>query len=97
MNARVELDRFPAGWSLSDDGKEIHRTFTFRDYHRVLAFVNAVAWIAHRQDHHPDLEVGYSRVTVRYTTHSAGGLTPKDVAAASAVDALGADEVAEDV
>ena len=93
MSVSDDLARVAPRWRVTPDGKEIRRTFSFPDYHRVMAFVNAVAWIAHRQDHHPDLEVGYSRVTVRYSTHSAGGLTGKDVAAAAAVDALGADRV----
>jgi 4a-hydroxytetrahydrobiopterin dehydratase len=54
----------------------------------VMAFVNAVAFIAHAQDHHPDLSVHYSRCIVRYNTHDAGGLTDTDFAAAAKVDAL---------
>jgi 4a-hydroxytetrahydrobiopterin dehydratase len=75
-----------AGWRSS--GKEISRTFSFRNYYETMAFVNAVAFIAHRQDHHPDLEVGYNKCTVRYSSHSVGGLSEKDFAAAAAVNAL---------
>jgi 4a-hydroxytetrahydrobiopterin dehydratase len=50
--------------------------------------VNCLAWIAHRSDHHPDLEVGYNRCRVAFTTHSAGGLTDKDFANAARIDAL---------
>jgi 4a-hydroxytetrahydrobiopterin dehydratase len=53
-----------------------------------MAFVNAVAWIAHEQDHHPDLEVGYSRCRLRYSTHDVGGLSRNDFICAAKVDAL---------
>jgi 4a-hydroxytetrahydrobiopterin dehydratase len=74
------------GWA-NQDGC-IAKEFRFPDYHATLAFVNAVAWIAHRADHHPDLEVGYNRCLVRYTTHDAGGLSERDFACAARVDAL---------
>lgn len=74
-------------WALRDGA--LQRTFTFGNYHKTIAFVNAVAWIAHRMDHHPDLLVGYSRCVVRYSTHSAGGITELDFEAMVAVDALG--------
>lgn len=69
-------------------GKRIEKTFRFANYHETLAFVNAVAWIAHRADHHPDLEVGYNRCRIAYTTHDAGGLSERDFACAARVDAL---------
>ena len=74
------------GWSR--DGNAITRIFKFANYHETIAFVNASAWISHRTDHHPDLEVGYNRCVVRYSTHSAGGLTEKDFACAARLDAL---------
>jgi len=74
------------GWTCRDNA--IVKTFTFAGYDETVAFVNAVAWIARRCDHHPDLEVGYDRCVVRLSTHSAGGLTDKDFAAATRIDAL---------
>jgi 4a-hydroxytetrahydrobiopterin dehydratase len=74
------------GWQR--DGQHIVKTYRFKNYHETMAFVNAAAWIAHRQDHHPDLSVGYKECTVSYTTHSAGGLTEKDFASAAKLDAL---------
>jgi 4a-hydroxytetrahydrobiopterin dehydratase len=76
------------GWTLDDAARQISRTFEFKDFHQVMAFVNAVAWIAHREDHHPDLEVGFNRVGLRYTTHDAGGLTENDFICAAKVDRL---------
>jgi 4a-hydroxytetrahydrobiopterin dehydratase len=75
-------------WSLADDAKELSRTFQFRDYYGTMAFVNAVAWMAHQEDHHPDLEVGYNRCRVRYSTHAIGGLSDNDFICAAKVDAL---------
>jgi 4a-hydroxytetrahydrobiopterin dehydratase len=77
------------GWSRAGAHQEcIEKTFRFANYHETMAFVNAVAWIAHRSDHHPDLEVGYNRCRVSYTTHDAGGLSERDFASAARVDAL---------
>lgn len=74
------------GWQVQ--GAALQRTFAFRDYHATLAFVNAVAWIAHQGDHHPELQVGYNRCQVQWSTHSAAGLTLKDLICAAQVDAL---------
>jgi len=74
------------GWVCRDDA--IVKTYRFGDYHQTIAFVNATAWISHRQDHHPDLAVGYNQCAVTYTTHSAGGLTARDFACAAKIDAL---------
>ena len=70
-------------------GDEIAKTYRFKNYFETMAFVNATAWISHREDHHPDLEVGYNKVRVRYSTHSVGGLSDKDFDCAAKVDALG--------
>jgi 4a-hydroxytetrahydrobiopterin dehydratase len=78
------------GWQLSGSGADvaIEREFKFDDYYRTMAFVNAVAFIANKQDHHPDLSVHYNRCVVRFSTHSAQGLTELDFECASLVDAL---------
>lgn len=88
--AAAALGRLHPDWRLEEEGRAIVRDLRFADFHRTMAFVNAVAWIAHRQDHHPDLTVGYNRCRVRYSTHATGGLSDLDLAAAAAVDALGA-------
>lgn len=75
-------------WSLNEGGTEIHRTYEFKNYYQTMAFVNALAWIAHREDHHPDIEVGYKRCHVRYSTHSIGGLSENDFICAAKIDAL---------
>ena len=82
------LEQLHADWTLSGDNKSISRTFRFKDYYQTLAFVNALAWIAHGEDHHPDLEVGYNRCLVRYSTHAVGGLSENDFICAAKIDAL---------
>ena len=74
------------GWGQRD--KAIEKVFKFADYHETMAFVNAVAWVAHQEDHHPDLEVGYNKCVVRYSTHSVGGLSENDFICAAKVEAL---------
>jgi 4a-hydroxytetrahydrobiopterin dehydratase len=76
------------GWEMSPGEDAISKTFRFEDHYRTMAFVNAVAWIAHREDHHPDLEVGYNRCTVRYSTHDVGGLSENDFICAAKVERL---------
>ena len=77
-----------AGWSFA--GNRIEKTFAFADYGQTIAFVNAVAWIAQRQDHHPDLAVGYDRCSVAFSTHDAGGVTLNDCICAAKVERLAA-------
>ena len=75
-------------WQVDADGLALTRDFRFADFHSTMAFVNAVAWIAHVEDHHPDLEVGYGHCRVTFSTHSVGGLSENDFICAAKVDAL---------
>jgi 4a-hydroxytetrahydrobiopterin dehydratase len=74
------------GWSLTDGA--IEKTYSFKNYHETMAFVNALAWIAHAEDHHPDLLVKYSTCQVRFNTHSVGGISINDFICAAKADAL---------
>ena len=74
------------GWEASDN--RITKTFRFANYYETMAFVNAVAYTAHREDHHPDLSVHYSRAVVAYSTHDAGGVTLNDCICAAKIEAL---------
>ena len=74
------------GWAL--DGKSIAKTYQFKNYFDTMAFVNAAAWVSHREDHHPDLEVGYNTCRVRYSTHSVGGLSENDFICAAKLESL---------
>ena len=66
----------------------IRRTFTKRDFVRAMAFVNAVALLAERANHHPDIDIRWNRVALTLSTHSAGGVTEKDIALARSINAL---------
>ena len=74
------------GWK--QQGDAITKTFNFKNYYETMAFVNAAAWVSHRQDHHPDMEVGYNKCRVRYSTHSVGGLSENDFICAAKLEAL---------
>lgn len=74
------------GWQ--EQNNEISKTYSFQNYYQTMAFVNAVAWISHRQDHHPDLDVGYNRCRVRYSTHAIGGLSDNDFICAAKIETL---------
>jgi len=74
------------GWALVDGA--VQKRFEFADFHRTVAFVNALAWIANAEDHHPDLLVSYGHCTVRFNTHSVGGISINDFICAAKVDAL---------
>lgn len=78
------------GWRLSGDGAEvaIEKTFSFADYHQTLAFVNALAFVAHRCNHHPELMVRYGHCTVRWQTHDVAGISRADFDCAAQTDAL---------
>jgi 4a-hydroxytetrahydrobiopterin dehydratase len=87
--ARVrELLPDVAGWELVEDGHALSKTFRFKDYYRTMAFVNALAFIANREDHHPDLSVHYDRCVVRFSTHDVGGLSENDFICAAKAEAL---------
>jgi 4a-hydroxytetrahydrobiopterin dehydratase len=78
------------GWTLQGDGAEltIAKRYDCADFHEVMAFANAVAWIAHQRDHHPELLLGPRQCTVRWRTHDAGGISRLDFECAAQVDAL---------
>jgi len=75
-----------AGWAL--EGGMIRRTFVFQDFRASMAFVNRVADAAEAADHHPDIDIRYSKVTLALVTHDAGGLTFRDTKLAEEADAL---------
>lgn len=85
--ANILLQQIP-DWNIIDQGNAIQRTFIFKGYGKTMAFVNAVAWIAHQEGHHPDMQVSFDRCTVCYTTHAVHGLTENDFICAAKVDDL---------
>lgn len=74
------------GWTRA--GNSISKEFIFSDHYHLMAFINAIAWIAHRSNHHPDIRYSYKTCTVSFTTHDAGGLSENDFICAAKVDIL---------
>jgi len=72
------------GWE--QIGQEIAKIYKFKNYYETMAFVNAIAWVSHKEGHHPDLEVSYSQCRVRYSTHAIGGLTENDFICAAKIE-----------
>ena len=81
------LQDFP-DWKLNSEAQMISRTLRFKNFYETMAFVNALAWIAHREDHHPDLEVGYNRCVVHYRTDAVDGLSENDFICAAKINDL---------
>lgn len=76
------------GWSYEEERNCLIKEFTFKGFYKTMGFVNAVAFIANKEIHHPDLEVSYNKCVVRYQTHDAGGITVNDIKCAKAIEAL---------
>jgi len=74
------------GWTYANG--RIGKTFDFKDHYQAMAYANAAAWISHREDHHPDLTVGYNRCRVEYVTHAINGLSENDFICAAKLDRL---------
>ncbi len=85
---RRQLTELDARWQLMPPNLAIQARFCFRNFHQVMAFVNAVADVAHQQDHHPEIQLAYRECTVSWTTHAASGLTLNDFICAARTDAL---------
>ena len=74
------------GWEHANG--RIAKSYSFKNYYQTMAFVNAAAWISHREDHHPDITVGYNQCRVEYWTHAIGGLSENDFICAAKLDKL---------
>ena len=76
------------GWELADDTKSIRRRFEFKGFYKCMSFINAMAWVANTENHHPDFSAGYSFCEVTFTTHAIDGLSENDFICAAKVNAL---------
>ncbi len=85
---KVLMPQLAKGWEVTHDAKQLKRSFKFHNFYETMAFVNAIAWFANQDNHHPDLEVGYNYCHITYMTHALQGLTPNDFISAAKVDAL---------
>ena len=89
--SRSEAEKFLQdipGWQLADDNKSITRRFEFKGFYKCMAFINAMAWIANAENHHPDFSAGYSYCEVTFTTHAIDGLSENDFICAAKINAL---------
>lgn len=85
MNLMPQLNK---NWQVFHDKKSIQRAYTFNDFYETMGFVNAVAFIANFENHHPDLDIGYNYCTIKFMTHALKGLSQNDFICAAKVDAL---------
>jgi len=83
---KSHLKEISPEWQLAEDNKSISRTFKLKNYYDTMAFVNVVAMVAHRQDHHPEMTVTYNTCRVEFSTHSVDGLSLNDFICAAKVD-----------
>ena len=86
--AKLLTKKLHKDWKLAQDSKSLTRSLTFKDFYRTMSFVNAAAYIANSEDHHPDLEVGYDYCRITYSTHAIGGLSVNDFICAAKLDRL---------
>ena len=87
QEAEAMMDKIP-DWELSEDAKVISRRFEFKGFFRTMAFINAMAWIANTENHHPDFSAGYNYCDIDFTTHAIDGLSENDFICAAKVNAL---------
>lgn len=81
------LEKIPE-WGVEESRKKIYRIFKFDDFYQTMAFVNAIAWLAHQENHHPHIEIGYDNCVVQYWTHAIDGISENDFICASKVNQL---------
>jgi len=73
-------------WILNNTGNNICKEFSFKNYYQTIAFVNAVAWIVHQQNHHPEIKISYNKCNIIFNTHSVSGLSINDFICAAKIN-----------
>jgi 4a-hydroxytetrahydrobiopterin dehydratase len=86
--AALELLKDLPGWELSSDARMITRRFEFKGFYKTMSFINAMAWLVNKENHHPDFSAGYNFCEVGFTTHAIDGLSENDFICAAKVSAL---------
>lgn len=87
QEAKRMLAQVP-GWSLDENSKYLFRKFKFKGFYATMSLVNAVAYMAQKEGHHPDMEVGYDSLQIKYTTHAIDGLSENDFICAAKINDL---------
>ncbi len=82
------MSQLAKGWDVSNDNRMLKKSFAFKNFYETMAFVNALAWIANLENHHPDLEIGYNYCHVSFMTHALNGLSHNDFICAAKTDNL---------
>ncbi len=82
------LPQLSKGWTVNSDNKMIKKSCSFKNFYETMAFVNAIAWIANTENHHPDLEIGYNYCRINFMTHALDGLSHNDFICAAKIDKL---------
>ena len=82
------MSQLAEGWEVTPDHRQIKKSLTFKNFYETMAFVNAVAWIANQENHHPDLEIGYNYCHITLMTHALQGLSLNDFICAAKFDHL---------
>ncbi len=82
------MPQLASGWSVTSEHHQIKKSFSFKNFYETMAFVNALAWIANQENHHPDLEVGYNYCHITLMTHALKGLSQNDFICAAKFDQL---------
>ncbi len=85
--ARDFMQHIP-GWTLSENGMNIYREYSFKNFDETMEFVNMVAELAETEGHHPDMQVSYGKVRLELTTHAIGGLSENDIILAAKINEL---------
>jgi 4a-hydroxytetrahydrobiopterin dehydratase len=84
--ASLLIKKLASGWILSNDSKKIYKDFKFKNHYEVMSAINLIAWISHREDHHPEITFSYNTARVIYYTYAIDGLSENDFICASKID-----------
>ena len=88
QSERNELNELLEHWHNTEDGLSLQRELRFKNYYQTTAFINGVFWIAHHEDHHPEILLTYNTCRITYSTHSVGGISLKDFICAAKIENL---------
>ena len=80
------LTKLDEKWILADNYKSISKDFKFKDHYEVISAINLIAWISHKEDHHPEITFGYSNLTIKFFTYAIDGLSENDFICAAKID-----------
>lgn len=80
------IKKLDKGWELTNDSKKIYKDFKFKNHYEVMSVINLIAWISHREDHHPEITFSYNIARVTYYTYAIDGLSENDFICASKID-----------